>query len=313
MITVCAWLLSALEISPVGIRLSALLMAASVVLGIICLSKNNVAKKDVLNETRELNTEQMNKVFRILFFCCMSGAAVGVVCCALLCEKDFSSTYGTIVYIANVLLPLQLMFIPAYTKAALKAASDCAVTVPLENADPKSRILRGHNICLLVLAFLASYVMMFGAAPTLYKGSAQYRADQNDYLRNDISAATVYKAEKTANCDMKNLLQNLPGAKALQSFSIYGDSVTVTYSEKADEGKKHAEIVYNATALFALADDLRKIDFVYGEETTTVLRANAVGCYENFPQILNEWQIKVTYELRNAETVEKRFSEMTKK
>lgn len=312
MITVCAWMLSSLEISSAGIRLSAFLMAASVVLGIVCLSKNGVAKKDTLNETQELNTEQMNRVMRILFFCCMSGAAAGVVCCALLCKKDFSSTYGMVTYIANVLLPLQLMFIPGYTRAALKAADECSSETPLKKAEPKSRVLRGYNVCLIVLAFAASYIMIFYVAPALYKGSAQYRADQNDWRRNDISAAAAYKTERVVGSDMKNLLQNLPGASALQGYSGKGDCVTVEYPETNDAEKKRAEIVYNATALFALIDDLREINFVYGKETVTVLRADAVGCYDNFPQILNEWQLKVSYEMRNADTVETRFLKMVK-
>ena len=36
-----------------------------------------------------------------------------------------------------------------------------------------------------------------------------------------------------------------------------------------------------------------------------------VGCYDDFTQILNEWQMKVSYEMRNSETVETRFSKMT--
>lgn len=312
MITVCAWLLSALEISPVGLRLSAFLAVASVVLGIICLSRNNVARKDMLHETRELNIEQMNKVTRVLFLCCMSGAAIGVVLCAVLCKKDFSSTYGTLVYIANVLLPLQLMFVPAYSKAALKAASESSVEKPVTMAEPKSQILRGHNVCLLVIAFLVSYIMLFYAAPKLYKGSAQFRTAQNDYLQNDISEAVKYKSETLEKCDMGGLLQTLPGAASQRGFSKDGDSVTVTYTASEDNEKRHAETVYNATALFALTDNLREINFVYGNDVVTVLRADAVGCYDDFAQILNEWQMKVSYELRNAETVETRFAKMTK-
>ena len=192
MITVCAWLLSALEISPVGLKISALLAAASVVLGIICLSRSNVAKKDVLRETFDVDTERLNRISRILFFCCMSGAAVGVILCAVVCKRDFSSTYGTLVYIANVLLPLHLLFVPAYAKAALKASTESSVEKPVNTAEPKSQILRGHNVCLLVLAFLVSYIMLFYAAPRLYKNSAQFRTAQNDYLQNDISEGQTY-------------------------------------------------------------------------------------------------------------------------
>lgn len=310
MITVCAWLLSALEISPVGLRISALLAASSVVLGIICLSRSNVAKKDVLHETFDVDTERLNRISRILFFCCMSGAAVGVILCAVVCKKDFSSTYGTLVYIANVLLPLHLLFVPAYAKAALRAATESSVEKPVNTAEPKSQILRGHNVCLLVLAFLVSYIMLFYAAPRLYKNSAQFGTAQNDYLQNDISEAVKYKSETVEKCDLNGLLKTLPGAAAQLGFSKDGDSVTVSYSENADTTKKHAEIVYNATAMFALTDDLREINFVYGNDVVTVLRAGVVGCYDDFTQILNEWQMKVSYEMRNSETVETRFSKM---
>lgn len=311
-VTVFAWLVSALEISPVGVRISALLAAAAIVLGIVSLSRSGVAKKDLLHETSDVHPEKTKRLLKILFPVCAVCAAVGASLCAGLCKKDFSSAYGTASYISNVLSPLLLMFVPAYIKAAEKAAEESSVSVPPDSAEPKRMILRGGNVCLLVLAFLASYAMLFYVSPMLYKGSEQYIRAQNDFRSNDISAAVQYKSATLADCDIKSVLENLPNGATHPTFSKGTDTLEIVYPDEADEKTKHAEIVYNATALFALADDLRRVDFTFGDEKTTVFRADAIGCYDNFPQILNNWQVTVSYELKDGAAVEKRFGRMAK-
>lgn len=312
LLTSCAWFLSLLSVSMFGSMLSAALMAASVVFGVMSLSRNSVARKDMLRETLDVNVERISRISRVLLFVCLSASAVGVVCCALFCEKDFTSAYGTVIYIMNVLSPAMLMFIPAYANAAVRAAEESSVSEPLEKAGLKIKILSGQNICALVIGFLASYMMLFYVYPMASNNTEQHRTAQNTYLTHDISESVQYKSQTLSECDVNGLLTSLPDALSRKSFSVKEDALTVYYSREKDTAKKHGTIVYNATALFAMIDDLRRIDFIYGDETTTVFRADTVCLYDDFPQILNTWQTKVSYRLKNSADAEQAFSAIAK-
>jgi hypothetical protein len=110
-------------------------------------------------------------------------------------------------------------------------------------------------------------------------------AAQQDPLTHDITSTLTYKNPYMGNAsNLANLFSSLPLSNTDRSFQLYPDTLTaeVNYKETVmniGEEKVNRALIYNATAVFALIDNLDAIRFDFAGESYKATRSDVEKWY----------------------------------
>lgn len=173
-------------------------------------------------------------------------------------------------------------------------------------------------IVLLIIGVAALCVVEFGLKPNIRYQQQQYALAQLNPQTNDFNNIVKFKNPYVGNNgDDVNLNANLPLANVPHAFSI--DSTTreldVRYTKSERDlgmamSQFEASLVYNATANFALIDNLNEITLAFPDVSYHVTRAQALSWYGIAPSKLankSSWKRDVQSKLSNVKYVTAAF------
>lgn len=214
------------------------------------------------------------------------------------------SLYAWFVCIGDFGAPFLLAAVPwifSSLQAAIRATGES------EELNAQNRV--GGNIVLtvlLVVSFLASYAMLFYAAPQISKTSPQYAESQQYVTSHDISS--LFKEKNAA--DPMPLAKGLPMSRYLQSISRNDGVLRAEYHFTDETEEIERTVVYNATAFIALLDDIDRVDITVNGTTVSIPRSRVAEMYEDFAHILSDvnWRAFVRIPLKDQEVVNARYS-----
>ena len=213
------------------------------------------------------------------------------------------SVYAWFVRIGDFGAPFLLAAVPwifSSLQAAIRATGES------EEVNAQKR-LRGNIVLtvLLVVSFLASYAMLFYLAPQISKTSPQYAESQQYVLTHDISSLLDDKNTD----DLTHLAKGLPMSRYLKSIRRENGVLSVEYQFTADTEEIERTVVYNATALIALLDDVDRVDFTVNGTTVSITRERVTGMYEDFEHILSDvnWRAFVRIPLKDPVAAQERY------
>lgn len=162
---------------------------------------------------------------------------------------------------------------------------------------------RNRLIIGLFLVGLAFYGVIEGVIlPQREAAQEQYRLEQRDPLTHDLDSILKFKSAYMGDAsNLINLFCTLPLNHIAMSFQMDSERffVEVHYQDNAanvGDTQVRRAMLYDATAAFALVDNLQRIDFVFLDETFTITRDAVSGFYdEPLPRLLkkNVWKEKV--------------------
>lgn len=162
---------------------------------------------------------------------------------------------------------------------------------------------RNRLIIGLFLVGLAFYGVIEGVIlPQREAAQEQYRLEQRDPLTHDLDSILKFKSAYMGDAsNLINLFCTLPLNHIAMSFQMDSERflVEVHYQDNAanvGDTQVRRAMLYDATAAFALVDNLQHINFVFLDETFTITRDAVSGFYsEPLPRLLkkNVWKEKV--------------------
>lgn len=152
-------------------------------------------------------------------------------------------------------------------------------------------------IWLLSIGLILFGIVHFVILPEMAQKEEQYIKDQEDPLTHDIESIRKYKNKYMGNAaNLTNLFRALPRNKEIKSFQLYTDryACEVIYKDTVlniGQTNVNSAIIYNATAAFALIENLKEIHFTFVDVTYRVKR-----------QDLERWYGKKAESLTDQET-----------
>ena len=172
---------------------------------------------------------------------------------------------------------------------------------------------RNKLIIGLFVLGVAFYGVIEGVVlPQREASQEEYRLQQRDPLTHDLDSILKFKSEYMGDAsNLINLFCTLPLNHIAMSFQMDDEQflVEVHYQDDADnvgDTQLRRALLYNATAAFALVDNLQQIQFVFLDQTFAVTRDAICTLYdEPLPQLLkaSEWKEKVQAPLSDEDYV----------
>ncbi|UVI30136.1 DUF4825 domain-containing protein [Paenibacillus spongiae] len=171
--------------------------------------------------------------------------------------------------------------------------------------------MKSRNIAIIALLavgmILAGYVHGV-AIPKMEQEERDFIASQQNPLTHDIEHVMPYKNKYMGNAgNLGNLFHNLPLNSASFTFQLYPDELTAeihyqTMNAGISEAFRTQAFIYNATAAFALIDNLEVIRFYAEEAVYTVARSHVEQWYGAPPAALlpkEVWEKEVQLKLND--------------
>lgn len=304
---ILGWGISCVSVSKFGRFVSGVLFIAIVVFGIITLVKSRSSNSDYTKPRAEVDFESFKRNYKLSLPISLTAGIVSIIVFIIFDKKDFSSYYGIGLFISGIVLSCLFFIIPLIFRAFVKAAENNSTDLPCKEAAYRT-VIRWKNLSALVFAFLISYVMLFYVSPFVMKTSQEYVSSLDLPLTHDIYAVSDYKASDLKECNTEELLSKMPYNSKLVSSSCINDKIEIVYKDASLselEGKR--VFVYNSTALFALIDNLREIEFDFNGERVKAYRKDTVEAYDDFEGILNNWFKVVTYPMADEQYSERLY------
>ncbi|EIM05380.1 hypothetical protein A1A1_16485 [Planococcus antarcticus DSM 14505] len=165
---------------------------------------------------------------------------------------------------------------------------------------------------LLIIGFSLFGVIQGIVLPNIKQDEAQYVKEQQEPLTHNFEASLPYKSKYMGNAsNLFNLFHSLPLSHVEKTFQLDSEmlSAKVIYNERiSDIGIEKVErsVVYNATAAFALIDNLEEVQFSFLDQNYQVLRSGIQAEYEVPLSELAEvevWEKEVQLELKDPNRV----------
>jgi hypothetical protein len=177
---------------------------------------------------------------------------------------------------------------------------------------------RNKIIIFLIIIGIISYAIVDGVIiPKINENKQQYIAEQQNPSTHDIESILKYKNKYMGNASNTiNLFHSLPLSNVGTTFQMFPDQLTteVNYQETVSNIgtlKVQRALIYNATAAFALIDNLKSLNFKFdGPSSFKVNRKDIEKWYgEKSSSLLSEntWKVKVQTRLDNNQYVESCF------
>jgi hypothetical protein len=145
---------------------------------------------------------------------------------------------------------------------------------------------RNQIISLLLVFGIFFYgIVQWMVIPHLEQAKRRYMLDQQDPLRHDIGSVLKFKNKYMGDfSNLANLFDTLPLSDVDVSFQLYPDKLMAEVNYKkafTDIGEDMVDqvLVYNATAAFALIDNLEGLKINFQGKSYTICRRDVVGWY----------------------------------
>lgn len=167
-------------------------------------------------------------------------------------------------------------------------------------------------LLLLIIGLVLFGVIQGIVLPNIEQDEEQYAKDQQESLTHDFEASLPYKNKYMGNAsNLFNLFDSLPLNNIEKTFQLDSEilSAEVIYNGRISEiGKEKVErtVVYNATAAFALIDNLNVVHFSFYDENYELFRSEIQAGYEIPLSELAEvemWEREVQLELKDTNRV----------
>lgn len=173
-------------------------------------------------------------------------------------------------------------------------------------------------ISLLIVGILAFSIVNFVIVPKQQQEKQAYQMQQLNPLTHDIDYIMEYKNKYMGNAsNLANLYLHLPLADVDRDFELESEELTliVNYKETAariGEVKLKTSLIYNATASFALIDNLQIITYNFTGSSYNVARSDVTALYDDFGNITKNttWKKEVQHKLTDEEYVLQMFSKL---
>lgn len=165
---------------------------------------------------------------------------------------------------------------------------------------------------LLVIGILAFSVTEFIIKPKKERKETKYKLEQQDALTHDFKNVIKYKSKymgdssNIINLNYALPLNNIPRTNEIDSKNL---EYIINYKEaleNMDEDKVKADLIYNATANFALIDNLQAITFNFTGKAFRITRNYLKDWYkENLSSLTEEskWKTAVQEKLADKNYV----------
>lgn len=171
-------------------------------------------------------------------------------------------------------------------------------------------------IILLIIGAIALCVVEFGIKAKIHRQHQQYEVAQLNPQTNDFANIIKFKNRYMGNnSNDANLHANLPLADVPHTFSIHPTTreLGIRYTKSMHAigvNIVQSSLVYNATAYFALIDNLNAITFVFPGTSYHVTRARVQSWYSVAPSKLtnqSSWNQDVQSKLSDSKYVTSAF------
>lgn len=176
-------------------------------------------------------------------------------------------------------------------------------------------MMKTRNTIIMVLLVLG--IGLFAAVqgwiiPQKEQNEQKYIAEQQDPRSHDISNVIKFKSKYMGDfSNFDHLISSLPLNHIERTYQLYPDQLTAQINYKntvSSIGRAEVErgLVYNATAAFALIDNLKTINFHFMDIDYQVTRQDVESWYGvTLSTLLDEdtWRTKVQEQLDDDEYV----------
>lgn len=171
-------------------------------------------------------------------------------------------------------------------------------------------------LVLLIIGVVALCVVEIEIKPSVRRQQQAYLVAQLNPLTNDFERIVKFKNPYMGNnSNDGNLNANLPLANIPHTFVIHPQTreLDIRYTETVQDiglTRVQSSLVYNATANFALIDNLDSIKFEFPGTSYRVTRAQVQSWYGVTPSTLAHqtvWKQNVQSKLANSQYVENAF------
>ncbi|QSO48453.1 DUF4825 domain-containing protein [Alicyclobacillus mengziensis] len=171
-------------------------------------------------------------------------------------------------------------------------------------------------LVLLIIGVVALCIVEVGIKPNIRRQQQAYLVAQLNPLTNDFANIVKFKNPYMGdNANDANLNANLPLANVQHTFVIHPQTreLDIRYTKTVQDiglTKIQPSLVYNATANFALIDNLDSIKFEFPGTSYRVTRAQVQSWYGVEPSTLanqTAWKQNVQSKLENPQYVKNTF------
>ena len=147
-----------------------------------------------------------------------------------------------------------------------------------------------YNRNKLIIGLIVAGIVLLGVVqgiimPQMEQNRQQYLAEQQDPLTHDFGAVLQFKHPYMGNAsNLANLFNRLPLNGIEKTFQLFPEILTaeVNYKETVwgiGEVKVDRAMIYNATAAFALIDNLEELNINFTGSSYKVLRSDTQQWY----------------------------------
>lgn len=167
-------------------------------------------------------------------------------------------------------------------------------------------------IMLLCIAIVIFGVTNFIIIPQRNAAKEKYAIEQRDSLTHDFKNVLKYKSKYMGDAsNITNLNYNLPLCFIARTNELDSDNLKyiINYKESPDEigmDKVKRDLIYNATANFALIDNLEIIRFNFTGNSYEINRSNIQSLYKDKLSeltVIDKWKENVQQKLNDKEYV----------
>ena len=176
-------------------------------------------------------------------------------------------------------------------------------------------------IVLVVIALIATLIMQFVVLPRIEQNKKEYLKNQQNPTKHSLKSILKYQNKYMGNAsNISQLYNNLPLSTISNSLKLNSDELTaeVYYKENTgaiDKTLLKQALIYNATASFALIDNLQKVKYVFTGNTYSITREIVEFWYDtdNLNSLLTEekWKNKVQKDFNDNDIVGTMFLDFT--
>ncbi|MEC0371656.1 DUF4825 domain-containing protein [Paenibacillus chibensis] len=150
-----------------------------------------------------------------------------------------------------------------------------------------------------ILLLAAAGILLFAAVqnvvlPQWDRNAEIYAAEQQSPLTHHLESITKYHNKYMGNAsNISNLMHSLPLNEVRSTMQLYPDSLTADILYHADtadldSAKLERSLIYNATAAFALIDNLKQIRFKFDDRVYIAERSRLEAWYGKKPSSLTD-------------------------
>ncbi|MFU1793734.1 DUF4825 domain-containing protein [Paenibacillus azoreducens] len=177
----------------------------------------------------------------------------------------------------------------------------------------------------IIMLLAAAGILLFAAVQGIVLPKQEwdrqaYEAAQQNPQTHDLQSIAKYQNKYMGNAsNLSNLMHSLPLNEVRSTFELHPDTLTadiVYHADTADLNSEKLErsLIYNATAAFALIENLEQIRFKFEDRTYTAKRSELENWYgKKLPSLTDSpkiWQPVVQEPLANPDYVKKGISSL---